>query len=94
VLIGDAGDDVIIGGPGIDIIDGGDGDDIEIQLVATDPERGLAADSVTSATAADRDWLATHVRIVDGTTVLDIDGKQRALPNADLSVLVQDAASA
>jgi Ca2+-binding RTX toxin-like protein len=94
VLTGGAGDDVLLGGAGIDVLDGGDGDDVEIQLVATDPEIRLAADTVTSATAADRDWLAAHIRIVDGTTVLDVGGKQRALPNADLSTLVHDAASA
>ena len=94
VLTGGAGDDVLLGGPGIDIIDGGDGDDVEIQLVPSDSEVRLAADSVTSATAAGKEWLATHVRIVDGTTVLDVGGKQRALPNADLSPLIQTEAPA
>jgi Ca2+-binding RTX toxin-like protein len=76
VLFGGAGDDVLIGGPGTDILDGGDGDDIEIE--------GLGADTVTSATAAGKDWLAKHSHIVDGKTVLDVGGKKRALPRADL----------
>jgi Ca2+-binding RTX toxin-like protein len=86
VLNGDAGDDVILGGLGIDVIDGGDGDDVEIQLVGGD-------DKVTSATAADKQWVASHLRIVDGKTVVDLGGKARTLPHADLSRLIQDAAS-
>jgi Ca2+-binding RTX toxin-like protein len=88
VLLGGPGDDVLIGGPGIDVIDGGDGDDIEIQLV------GSGADTVTSATAADKEWLAKHAKIVDGKTVLDVGGKQRTLPKTDLSELIRSAASA
>jgi Ca2+-binding RTX toxin-like protein len=84
VLVGGPGDDVLIGGAGTDIIDGGAGDDIEIQLIDDD-------DTVTSATAADKAWLATHIRIVDGKTVIDAGGKGRTLPNADLSSLIQDA---
>ena len=34
---------------------------------------------MTSATAAGKEWLATHARIVDGKTVLDVGGKQRTL---------------
>jgi Ca2+-binding RTX toxin-like protein len=85
VLIGGAGDDVLLGGLGTDIIDGGDGDDIEIQ--------SLGADTVTSATAAGKEWLRTHGRTVDGKTVLDVGGKQRTLPRADLGKLIQDASS-
>ncbi len=85
VLLGGPGDDVLIGGPGNDVIDGGDGDDIEIQSIGTD--------TVTSATRADKVWLATHARIVDGKTVLDVGGKERTLPNTDLSQVIQDAAS-
>jgi len=80
VLSGGAGDDVLIGGAGTDVIDGGDGDDIEIQLVA--------GDTVTSATTAGKEWLTTHVRADDGKTVLDVGGKERTLPHADLSGLV------
>ena len=87
VLLGGAGDDVLVGGPGIDILDGGDGDDIEIQLVAD-------GDTVTSATTADRKWLATHARIVDGKTVLDVGGKARTLPRTDLTQLIHDATTA
>ena len=82
VLLGGPGDDVLIGGPGIDTLDGGGGDDVIIQLVADDV--------VTSATVADKEWLKTHARIVDGQTVLDVGGKKHALPRADLSQLVRD----
>jgi RTX calcium-binding nonapeptide repeat (4 copies) len=86
VLNGGAGDDVLIGGPGLDILNGSDGDDIEIQLVAD-------GDAVRSATTADRTWLTTHVRIVEGRTVLDVSGKARTLPRTDLSQLIDDATS-
>ena len=87
VLLGGPGDDVLIGGPGIDILDGGEGDDIEIQLVGSE-------DKVTSATTASEDWLKSHARIVGGKTVLDIGGKERTLPRADLSRLVGEASPA
>jgi Ca2+-binding RTX toxin-like protein len=86
VLIGGPGDDVLIGGAGIDILDGGDGDDIEIQLVGDD-------DKATSATRADNNWIANHIRIEDGKTVVDVGGKARTLSQTDLSQLVQDATS-
>ena len=86
VLIGGPGDDVLVGGGGIDVLDGGEGDDIEIQLVDLD--------TVTSATAAGKQWLVEHVRIVGGKTVLDVGGEKRTLPRADLSQLVRAAASA
>jgi len=85
VLSGGPGDDVLIGGPGTDIIDGGDGDDIEIQ--------GFGGDTVTSATAASKDWLAASARIVRGKTVLKSGGKEHTLPRADLSRLIRDASS-
>jgi Ca2+-binding RTX toxin-like protein len=94
VLIGSDGDDVLLGGPGDDVLlgllgndvlDGGDGEDIEIQSVGPD--------TVTSATRADRDWIASHVRIVKGKTVLDVGGKARTLSRTDLSELVRDATS-
>jgi Ca2+-binding RTX toxin-like protein len=81
VLLGGPGDNVLIGGPGNEIVDGGDGDDIEIQSVG--------GDTVTSATAAGNDWPATHARIVNGTTVLDVGGNERTLPRADLSQLIR-----
>ena len=87
VLLGGPGDDVLIGGPGIDILDGGEGDDIEIQLVGGE-------DKVASATTAGKEWLKSHARIVGGKTVLEVGGKERTLPRADLSRLVQDASSA
>ena len=80
---------VLIGGPGIDILDARDGDDIEIQLVAGE----TATDRVTSATSADKDWLATHAHIVDGKTVLDVAGESRTLARTDLSQLIQEVTS-
>jgi hypothetical protein len=84
VLLGGPGDDVLVGGPGIDV-NGGDGDDIEIQ--------SLGADTVTSATPVGEDWLAAHARVVKGKTVLEVGGKERKLPRADLSELVRGATS-
>ena len=86
VLTGGLGDDVLLGGAGTDVIDGGDGDDVEIQLVA-------AGDTVTSATAADEQWLAEHTRIVEGQSVIEVGGEEQALPNADLSPLIEEAAA-
>src|SRR5699024_9571478 len=83
ILNGDAGDDVLIGGPGIDILDGGPDDNVVIQLVPGEP--------VTSATVADDQWIEEHVEIVDGTTVIDLDGEQKALPETDLSDVVAEA---
>ena len=83
VLLGGPGDDVLIGGPGVDVIDGGTGDNIVIQLVG--------ADKVSSAKSADGAWLASHIRVVNGATVLDVGGKNRTLPEADLSRLVRNA---
>ena len=77
---------MLIGGAGTDVLDGGDGDDVEIQLVG-------AGDTVTSATTADEEWLAKHTRIVDGQSVVDVGGEEQALPNADLSPLIEEAAS-
>jgi hypothetical protein len=68
------------------VLDGGGDDDIVIQLVG--------GGTVTSATVAGDDWLAKHARIVDGKTVLDVGGKKRTLPRADLSGLIRHAASA
>jgi Ca2+-binding RTX toxin-like protein len=87
VLLGGAGDDVLIGGAGVDVIDGGDGEDVEIQLVAGD------SDTTTSATKADKQWIAKNVELVDGKTVIKVGGKERKLEKTDLSKLVQEAAS-
>jgi Ca2+-binding RTX toxin-like protein len=87
VLLGGAGDDVLLGGDGIDVIDGGDGDDVEIQLA--DP-----GDRVTSATPAGREWIAKHVRIAGGKTVILVGGKERTLPQADLAPVVRAATAA
>ena len=86
VLTGGPDDDVLLGGAGTDTIDGGDGDDVEIQLIA-------AGDTVTSATAADEEWLAEHTRIVEGQSVIEVGGEEQALPNADLSPLIEEAAA-
>jgi Ca2+-binding RTX toxin-like protein len=92
VLNGGPGDDVLIGGPGQDTLDGGGDSDVIIQFVADNA--GLAAvadgDTVTAATVADKEWLAKHVHIVDGKTVLDVGGKKHTLPHTDLSQLVKD----
>ena len=84
-LLGGAGDDVLIGGPGNDILDGGPGDNVVID--------SFAANAVTAATRAETSWLAAHVHIVNGKTVIDVGGKKRTLPRADLSQLVRDTAS-
>ena len=88
MLLGGAGDDVLLGGAGVDVIDGGDGDDIEIQLVAGD------SDTATSATKADKQWIAKNVKLVDGKTVIKVGGKERKLDKTDLSKLVREAAVA
>jgi len=82
VLLGGPGDDVLIGGPGNDTIDGGPGNNIVIE--------GFGASTVTSATTAGKDWLATHAHIVHGKTVLDVGGKERTLPRVKLSQLIRD----
>jgi Ca2+-binding RTX toxin-like protein len=81
-LLGGAGDDVLIGGPGNDTLDGGPGSNIVID--------SLRANTVTSAAFADKDWLASHTRTVNGTTALVVGGKVRTLPHADLSQLTRD----
>jgi Ca2+-binding RTX toxin-like protein len=86
VLLGGPGDDVLLGGAGVDVIDGGDGDDVEIQLVAGD------SDTTTSATKADKQWIAKNVKLVDGKTVIKVGGKERKLEKTDLSKLVREAA--
>jgi Ca2+-binding RTX toxin-like protein len=85
-LLGGAGDDVLIGGPGNDTLDGGPGSNIVLQ--------GLGADTVTAATTAGDGWLASHASTVDGKTVLDVGGKRRTLPRADLAKLAAGADSA
>jgi Ca2+-binding RTX toxin-like protein len=84
-LLGGPGDDVLIGGPGNDTIDGGAGDNVVID--------SFAANAVTSATRVGKGWLMAHVHIVNAKTVIDVGGKHRTLPRADLSGLVQTAAS-
>ncbi len=94
VLLGGPGDDVLVGGDGTDVIDGGEGDDIEIQLVVPGGQLTAASgDQVSSATLADAEWLLSHVRIVNGQTVITIDGKEYWLSGTDLSQLVDAAAA-
>jgi Ca2+-binding RTX toxin-like protein len=96
VLLGGPNDDVLLGGGGTDVIDGGDGDDIEIQFAALGGENQRAAasgDQVTSATPADAEWLLSHVRIINGQTVIVINGREYWLSNTDLSQLVEAAAA-
>jgi Ca2+-binding RTX toxin-like protein len=83
-LLGGAGDDVLLGGGGTDVLDGGDGDDVEIQITA-------GVDRVSSVRTADARWVASHVEIVDGTTTIDVGGKQQELPVTDLTPIVGDA---
>ena len=84
-LLGGPGDDVLIGGPGNDSIDGGAGDNVVID--------SFAANAVTKATRAEKSWLVAHVHIVKGKTVIDVGGKKRTLPRADLTQLVRGTAS-
>jgi Ca2+-binding RTX toxin-like protein len=88
VLLGGDGDDVLIGGPGTDTLDGGIDDNVVIQLA---PGPGIASaevDATRSATPADAAWLATHVAIVDGKTVVATGNGSVTLPRADLSSIV------
>jgi Ca2+-binding RTX toxin-like protein len=85
-LNGNEGDDVLVGGDGIDILDGGPDDNVVIQLVGEEP--------VTSAAVADEAWLNEHVKLQDGKTVIEVDGKEKTLPHADLSQLVPEQAAA
>jgi Ca2+-binding RTX toxin-like protein len=85
ILLGGAGDDVLIGGPGDDTIDGGPGDNVVIDAGA--------ANTVSSAVPAGPEWLARHARTVEGKTVLDVGGRARTLPRADLLEIMRDAAS-
>jgi Ca2+-binding RTX toxin-like protein len=94
-LLGGPGDDVLLGGGGTDVLDGGDGDDIEIQSLAAVSQRSAqdpgTSDQVTSARPADADWLASHVRIENGTTVIELGGKVHRLTATDLTQLVEQA---
>jgi Ca2+-binding RTX toxin-like protein len=85
-LLGGAGDDVLIGGAGNDTIDGGPGSNVVLD--------SLRATSLRSASIVGSDWLAAHVRTVDGKAALVVGGKVRVLPHADLSQLVQDVSPA
>jgi Ca2+-binding RTX toxin-like protein len=102
-LDGGAGDDVLVGGAGNDVITGGDGDDVLIGGPGTDTLDGgpgsnvvidsFAANSVKSAKAGGKKWLAAHARTVNGRAVLDVGGKQRTLPRARLAQLTRAVTS-
>jgi Ca2+-binding RTX toxin-like protein len=79
-LLGGAGDDILIGGPGNDAIDGGPGDNIVID----DPATSL----ITSAKTVGKGWLKAHAHVDHGKTVLEVGGKKRTLPHADLDSLL------
>jgi hypothetical protein len=49
--------------------------------------------SVMFGDAAGKDWLTTYARTVNGKSVLDVGGKERTLPQADLGQLIRDASS-
>jgi len=46
-----------------------------------------------ASTWTDLDWLAAHTRVVGGRTVLEVGGKKRTLPRANLSQLIQGVRS-
>jgi Ca2+-binding RTX toxin-like protein len=82
-LLGGAGDDVLIGGPGNDTIDGAPGSDVVLD--------SLAANTVSSASAVGRRWVAKHASTVKGKTVVKIDGEKHRLPRAKLAKLARGA---
>jgi Ca2+-binding RTX toxin-like protein len=84
-LLGGAGDDVLIGGPGSDTIDGGPGDNVVLD--------SFSANTVRSATAVGESWLTAHARTINGKTVLQVGGKKRKLPRADLVRLARAVTS-
>ncbi len=77
---GQAGDDTLLGGA--DVLDGGPGDDVVVQ--------SLGADTVTAAQTVGREWLGAHAHTAGGETVLELGGRPRTLPQAELSQLVRD----
>ena len=72
-ITGGDGDDVLIGGPGLDALDGGAGDDTFI-----------GGEVVIDGLVVDQTWIASHARVVNGRTVLSVEGRSVTLPAADL----------
>ena len=72
-IAGGEGDDVLMGGPGFDSLNGGPGEDTLID-----------GEIVVDGLVAGPEWLAEHARMVEGGTVLEVDGKSFAVPAADL----------
>jgi Ca2+-binding RTX toxin-like protein len=85
-LLGGPGDDVLIGGGGNDTIDGGPGDNVVI--------RSFGADKVKAANVVGTKWLKSNAKIIDGRTVLRVDGENVKLPRADLKQITRGAAGA
>jgi Ca2+-binding RTX toxin-like protein len=75
---GGDGDDVLIGGDGGDILLGGPGDDVLIGGPGLDVIDGGTGDDVEIQLVGTA-WLASHIREVEGGTVLDVAGKAYAL---------------
>ena len=80
-LRGGPGDDVLLGNGGNDILDGGPGDNVILQ----------GANPAASPNTEKQNWLAAHVHVANGQTVLDVGGKERTLPGVSLARLMQDA---
>jgi Ca2+-binding RTX toxin-like protein len=80
VLRGGLGDDVLIGGLGDDTLDGGASDDVVFDT--------LGANLVIAAIVVGKQWVQTHSRPVrGGGIVLELGGRQIALPAAELAKL-------
>jgi Ca2+-binding RTX toxin-like protein len=84
VLRGGPGDDVLIGGGGQDVLDGGGDNDVVIQLIPSGAQIASSRDRVSSATIAKRDWIAEHVRVVGGKSLIEVHGKAHTLRHTDL----------
>ncbi len=74
-LLGGVGDDVLIGGPGVDTLDGGAGDNVLID-----------GENIVAGRVEGDQWLSEHADEVNGETVLERNGKQYLVPEADLDV--------
>ena len=91
VLNGGNGSDVLVGGDGNDTLTGGDGDDVLIGGPGVDTLNGGAGDDtllggeiVLDGLVADQTWLSAHAQVVNGQTVLAVEGRSVTIPAADL----------
>ena len=74
-LLGGAGDDVLVGGDGTDVLDAGPGDNVVLQgITVPAPAPGAPASGQASL----------EVHEVGGKSVVEHDGKEYTLPEADL----------